>query len=311
MSSSPGSSEQATLPAPGASAAAATQKGQVASFAFSKHSPDLVNRLMTEITGAHFVGRVLSKGKAKAADKAGDNASSTKAVDVDELLRPQKKRRAQPKRKATAKGAASAAVTETEADMQDEVTLDVDKDTMAYRPRCWVDDLLCCLAHAAGGKSPVAHFPLSAVCCVCVEHAPTQRVRECNDFMRCSGMQELMNPHLAAVARMCMQHGLELAFTRSVTLASKQRKCWSQASVLLRSDCTLVTSCCVAVWLWHASALHVLPRHDCLSHVALADNKFLHQVLNTNNKLNNLYGRQHQQQDELLHSCMTAGGLSC
>ena len=56
--------------------------------------------------------------------------------------------------------------------------------------------------------------------------------------------------------------------------------------------------------------MHSLVMIVCLM-LHFADNKFLQQVLNTNNKLNNLYGQQHQQQDELLHACMTAGGISC
>ena len=124
---------------------------QTGTFAFSKHTPDILNRLMTEITGAQFVGKV-SKGRgpaSKGKESAGDD-NSNKTVDVDELLKPQpKKRKTAPKRKAAAKSSA-AVNTETAADLQEEVTIG-DKDGVVSRPRCWVDDLLCCLAHAAGG----------------------------------------------------------------------------------------------------------------------------------------------------------------
>ena len=43
-------------------------------------------------------------------------------------------------------------------------------------------------------------------------------------------MKELALPSLSAVLRLCLSYGLELAFFKTVKIAGKERKCWSQAT---------------------------------------------------------------------------------
>ena len=128
--------------------------------------PELINRIVTAVAGAPFVDRVTAS---KATKQTGTDAEKTPAtaIDVNELLQPKKRARkttTAPKRKAAAK---SKAQIETENAMQlreDVVMTDGHNSSGGVsRPRWWVDDLLCCLAHAAGS--------LLALCCIQLSYA--------------------------------------------------------------------------------------------------------------------------------------------
>ena len=110
-----------------------------------KHVPDILNRLLTEIKGAPFVNKLSGTGKPnKKTSQGSDQPSGSGAVDVSELLHPKKKARKAAKAKAKSK------IGVTDGVAAEEVDLEVFVEG-ATRPRWWVDDLIGCLQHAAGG----------------------------------------------------------------------------------------------------------------------------------------------------------------
>ena len=131
---------------------------QLPEFGFAKHMPDTLNRVVTEISGAPFVTRLVAQAAAAAAKRKADQGADHQgqsAVDVNELLTVQPKKRqrraAAPKsrRGTTAKAAAQPA--DVDVEIQDGDVAMAASDDAASRPRWWVDDVFSCLAHAAGG----------------------------------------------------------------------------------------------------------------------------------------------------------------
>ena len=126
-----------------------TSDGKPSQDFIHKHMPDILNRLLTEIKGAPFVTKVSGSGKASKKAQGNDKTSGAGAVDISDLLHPKKKAR-----KASAKSKAKAAAkkddTAPEAEVDVEVAID-GPDGGATRARWWVDDLIGCLQHAAGG----------------------------------------------------------------------------------------------------------------------------------------------------------------
>ena len=128
-------------------------------FAFAKHMPDVMNRILTEIAGAPFLKQASGAGKSKRAapaTAAGSSEATTGAVDINDLLQPKKKakRAAGAKRKAGKSGAQQEDASNVAIDdLQQDVAMQGENgdEGIATRPRWWVDDVLGCLAHAAGG----------------------------------------------------------------------------------------------------------------------------------------------------------------
>ena len=151
--------------------------GPACGFCFAKHSPDVLNRVLTEVAGAPFIKSAAAaaerKAKRAAADQNTGASSLPTAVDVSDLLQPKKKaRRNAPKgraAKAKAKASASASgaggdVEMSVQDMEGDVSIampatgeDDDEGNGSSRPRWWIDDVLSCLAYAAGGSLARAH----------------------------------------------------------------------------------------------------------------------------------------------------------
>ncbi|CAE7226843.1 unnamed protein product [Symbiodinium sp. CCMP2592] len=163
---------------------------------FSKHMPDVFARVVTEIAGAPFVNRLAAaaaKKRAASGEADGTGGATSSAVDVNDLLTPEAKKK---QRRATAKAktrAAAAATSAMEAQqeagtLQDDVAMvmsvdDGEQDTdVPSRKRWWIDDVFACMVHAAGG------------------------------------MPELLNPALADVVAMCLFYALELAFFKKVKI---------------------------------------------------------------------------------------------
>ena len=129
---------------------------QLPEFGFAKHMPDTLNRVVTEISGAPFVTRLVAQAAAAAAkrktDQGADQQGQT-AVDVNELLTVQPKKRqrraAAPKSRKGAAAKAAAQPADVDVEIQDIAM--AASDDAASRPRWWVDDVFSCLAHAAGG----------------------------------------------------------------------------------------------------------------------------------------------------------------
>ena len=138
----------------------------------------MINRLLTEIAGARFVDKLAGGGNKRPTTR---DASDGSALDVNELLQPKKKARkaSAPKRRAAPKGAAASAArvpTESKDDIEADVEMSVngqasDDATAHSRARWWVDDLLSCLVHAAGGAtttSDAEYMSCIAAACLCV-----------------------------------------------------------------------------------------------------------------------------------------------
>ena len=141
-----------------------TSKRKLPEFMFSKHQPDVIGRVVTEIAGAAFVNRLAAaaaKKRAASGEADSTGGATLSALDVNDLLTPQpkKKRRATPKAKSRAAAAATSAL-QAEQDastLQDDVAMvmgpedgEPDEDAPS-RKRWWIDDVFTCLAHAAGG----------------------------------------------------------------------------------------------------------------------------------------------------------------
>ena len=126
---------------------------------YGKHQPDAIGRIMTEVHGAPFVQRVTGAGRSRGPASAAEGGAQPSAVDINELLVPaKKKRKAASKRRAAAKSAAGngAGANQTAEELQEDIALG-EEDGAPTRPRCWVDDLIGCLVHAAGGKLHIQH----------------------------------------------------------------------------------------------------------------------------------------------------------
>ena len=129
---------------------------------YGKHYPEIIGRIMTEVHGAPFVQRVTAGGGGRSRGSAvaagAEDGAAPSAVDINELLVPAKKKRkaASSKKRAAAKSAAGngASATQTAAELQEDIALG-EEDGAPTRPRCWVDDLIGCLVHSAGG--PLAY----------------------------------------------------------------------------------------------------------------------------------------------------------
>ena len=149
-----------------------SEQRQLPEFMFGKHLPDVVNRVLTEVAGAPFLKQAVaasSKGKRAASTAAGNQAGQdgqaavVPAVDINELLQPKKKARKGPKRKAAPASAAQGGDTPntdpaTLESLQEDVCMAPagnvgEGGEVATRARWWIDDMLGCLAHAAGGAS--------------------------------------------------------------------------------------------------------------------------------------------------------------
>ena len=80
-------------------------------------------------------------------------------------------------------------------------------------------------------------------------------------------MDELQNPRLVGVVRLCIGYALELAFFKSVTIAGKQRKVWSQACVSPMTDQTMLIlhDTCITVTRPHMSMCIAAPCRLCMS----------------------------------------------
>ena len=126
-----------------------TSDGKPGQDFIHKHMPDILNRLLTEIKGAPFVTKVSGSGKASKKAQGNDRTSGAGAVDISDLLHPKKKAR-KASAKSKAKAAAKKEDTAPEAEVDVEVAID-GPDGGATRARWWVDDLIGCLQHAAGG----------------------------------------------------------------------------------------------------------------------------------------------------------------
>ena len=105
---------------------------QLPEFGFAKHMPD----------------------KRKAGQGA-DHQQGQNAVDVNELLAVQPKKRqrraAAPKSRRGATPKAAAQPADVDVEIQDGDVAMAASDDAASRPRWWVDDVFSCLARAAGG----------------------------------------------------------------------------------------------------------------------------------------------------------------
>ena len=143
-------------------------------FAFAKHSPEIIDRIVTQIAGATFVTRVVNQGRgggnkrgagsgAASSSNAPDGADGAgecaeRVVDVTELLQPKKKaRKGAAKRKAAAKPKSGAKPpAQTADDLLADIAIgdgdgDGEDEHRPTRSRVWLDDLIGCLSHAAGG----------------------------------------------------------------------------------------------------------------------------------------------------------------
>lgn len=131
---------------------AALQSRPLPAFGFAKFHASVIERLKTEIAGAKFVEKLGSKKRAAAqvssAASGPGRADTEDKFDVTDILQPKKKaRKASTKAKAKAKprGAGDA----PEGDVEMAVAQE-----FGERPRWWIDDVLCCMIHAAGGALP-------------------------------------------------------------------------------------------------------------------------------------------------------------
>ena len=139
-------------------------------FAFGKHIPETINRVVTEIAGAPFVSRLAAAASAAkrkhqqqaCADAQGE--SQAQAVDINTLLTVQPKkraRRAAPKSKRAATPKTTAAPDADDVELVQDIVMGFDAaagDDSTSRARWWVDDVFACLAHAAGGSLVRRHL---------------------------------------------------------------------------------------------------------------------------------------------------------
>ena len=121
-------------------------------FAFGKHMPDLITRVLTEISGAPFVRQAAAASSNKS-KRASQMAQASSTVDVNDLLQPKKKARkvAKAKAKSKATNEADTPMAALDDDVQMQAADAAGDEGGSSRPRWWIDDVLGCLAHAAGG----------------------------------------------------------------------------------------------------------------------------------------------------------------
>ena len=120
-------------------------------FLFSRHLPDVLNRVLTEIAGAPFV---LRANKRKSAPSTAEPGTDD-VVDINDLLSaPKKKARRTGGAKSKAKAKPKASSEASAVDTTDVVMAGGDTSEAtegSSRARWWIDDVIACLAHAAGG----------------------------------------------------------------------------------------------------------------------------------------------------------------
>ena len=122
-------------------------------FMFSKNLPDVIGRVLTEIAGAPFIKQASSSAKGKRSTAAASATEGEGTLDVSDLLHPKKKTKRVAKRKAAPKASTQGdAAPASAAELEEDVTMNDGQDGQSSRARWWIDDVLSCIAHAAGGS---------------------------------------------------------------------------------------------------------------------------------------------------------------
>ena len=118
-------------------------------FSFGKSQPQIIERIKTEIAGAQFVDKIAPPKKRVTEE---DDA---KGMDIQDLLQPKKKaKKAAGKAKAKASAKAAACPGEDAEDEQGKArAAAIVSEFGSERARWWIDDVIFCLSHAAGGFS--------------------------------------------------------------------------------------------------------------------------------------------------------------
>ena len=113
--------------------------------------------MLTEVAGAPFLKHAAGGAKGKRSAKQGDGDSSAiTSVDVNELLQPAKKKaRRAPKGKAKPSKVADAGPEANAQSLAEDIMMqaddDADEEGASTRARWWIDDMIACMVHAAGG----------------------------------------------------------------------------------------------------------------------------------------------------------------
>ena len=113
-------------------------------FSFGKHSPQIIERIKTEATGAQFIDKIGPPKK-----RTSDDDANSKGMDIQELLQPKKK--AKKKAKAKSQPKAAACPGDDMEDEQGKARATVVTEFGSERDRWWIDDVIFSLSHAAGG----------------------------------------------------------------------------------------------------------------------------------------------------------------
>ena len=182
--------------------------------------------MLTEVAGAPFLKQAAGGAKGKRSAKQGDGDSSAiTSVDVNELLQPAKKKaRRAPKGKAKPSKVADAGPEANAQSLAEDIIMmqaddDADEEGASTRARWWIDDMIACMVHAAGG----------ALACEFIWHCAQHLTVRLDQIRIASGVDELQHPMLGAVVRLAMSIALEFAWFTRVVIGGKQRKAWSQA----------------------------------------------------------------------------------
>ena len=121
-------------------------------FAFGKHLPLVIERIKTEIAGARFVEKISNKQQLKKKQNQTSQETDPK-LDINDVLNPRKRRKggaAKAKAKARPTNTRDGGEEEGQAEIESTVTVGA-ADYAVERARWWIDDLLGCVVHSAGG----------------------------------------------------------------------------------------------------------------------------------------------------------------